>query len=125
MDRDYQTLAGLEQQQNLPAGTAVQAYGLRTALAQESTRIAKDPALNADQKRAALQALGQSTRTQLVAALGPVASETYLRTANTWLSMVERGNAVTFVSTTLGTVTRQQPIPGPRAAVGSAAPARP
>jgi hypothetical protein len=126
MDRDYQTLAGLEQQQNLPAGTAVQAYDLRTALAQESTRIAKDPALNGDQKRAALQALGQSTRTQLVAALGPVASETYLRTANTWLNMVEHGNAVTFLSTTLGTVTRLQPISfGPRDAVGRAAPARP
>jgi hypothetical protein len=116
----------LEQQQNLPAGTAVQAYDLRTALAQESTRIAKDPALNGDQKRAALQALGQSTRTQLVAALGPVASETYLRTANTWLNMVEHGNAVTFLSTTLGTVTRLQPISfGPRDAVGRAAPARP
>ena len=113
-DRDYQNLVALEQEQHLAAGTAMQAYNLRQALAQESTRIAKDPALDYDQKRAALQTLAQSTRSQLVATLGPVASQTFLRNANIWLTMVENGSPVTFISAAgIGTFPSRQILARP------------
>jgi hypothetical protein len=95
-DRDYQQLAQLEERDNLPPGTALQAYNLRDNLSQESNRIFSDPTLDTDQKRAALQSLAQNTRSQLTATLGPTASDAYIKTANSWLNSVERGGAVTF-----------------------------
>lgn len=116
-DRDYQQLAQLEQSENLPTGTAVQAYNLRDSLSQESNRIFNDATLNVDQKRAALQSLAQSTRTQLLATLGPTAGDAYIRTANSWLGSVERGGAVTFSATT--TQFRSLPPARPPAVTGA------
>jgi hypothetical protein len=107
-DRDYQQLTQLEQRQNLPAGTAAQAYDLRNALSQESNRIMDDASLDNDQKRAALQSLAQNTRAQLVTTLGPTASDAYLKTAP-WLTTVEHGAAVTF----MGGGTRIRGLPNP------------
>lgn len=106
-DRDYQQLAQLEQRQNLPPGTAAQAYDLRNALSQESNRIFNDNSLGYDQKIAALQTLAQNTRTQLASTLGS-AGDAYLKSAS-WLSAVERGSAVTFS----GTSTSIRSLPNP------------
>jgi len=73
----------------------VRVFGLRDGVAQDSNRIYGDPALTLDQKRAALQALALQTRTQILAALGPTAGPAYVQTAR-WLTLVERGSAVTF-----------------------------
>ncbi len=117
-DRDFQQLNRLAEQQNLPAQVAIDAYNLRDGLSQESNRIFNDASLDYDQKRAALQSLAQNTRTQLVATLGPAASATYLRTADRWLTSVERGGAITFTSTG-GTSIRGLPNPNaPRPVAG-------
>ena len=70
---------------------------LRDDVARESNRIFDDAALTPDQKRAALQTLAQTTRTQITAALGPVSGPAYLKLVdNSWLAAVERGSAVSF-----------------------------
>jgi hypothetical protein len=95
-DREYQAISRIAQQANLPATAAVQAYDLRAQASKESNRIFSDTALSTDQKRAALQTLAQTTRTQLGVTLGADAGGTYLKVAEGWLSRIERGSAVTF-----------------------------
>lgn len=88
---DYQLLKRTVEQEKLPASTTQQVHDLRSALEREANRIADDPALNPDQKRAALQQLAQNTRQQITSALGPTASAAYLRSAGSVLDNVERG----------------------------------
>jgi hypothetical protein len=109
-DREFQQLNRLAEQANLPAQAAVQAYNLRDQLSQESNRIFNDTTLSYDQKLSSLQSLAQNTRAQLIATLGPVAGETYVKSAN-WLANVERGAAVTFS----GTSTSIRGLPNPNA----------
>jgi hypothetical protein len=112
-DREYQQLSRLAEQQKLQPGVAQQAYQLRDNLERESNAIFDNAALSADQKRAALATLAQSTRSQLLLTLGPVAGPNYVQTAERWLGNVERGAAVsfknsvpmTFTSDTGGTIT--------------------
>ena len=106
-DREYQAISRLAQQANLPATAAVQAYNLRDNASKESNRIFADAALSTDQKRAALATLAQTTRTQLTATLGADAGSTYVKLANTWLSRIEQGAAVTFTEN--GSTTRNLP----------------
>ncbi len=98
MNRDFQQLTRLTQRDNLPPETAVQAYNIRDQVAQASNRIYDDPALSADQKRAALQTLAQDTRAQLLSRLGPTSGPAYVKIADNWLNNVERGSAVTFTT---------------------------
>lgn len=96
-DSSFQQLARLAQRENLPPDTAVRAFNVRDSVAQESGRIADDPALSVDQKRAALQSLAERTRNELLGMLGPAAGPTYVKLIDgRWLSMVQRGNAVSF-----------------------------
>ena len=94
-DREFQTLSQLAQQAQLPPTAAIQVYDLRTGVSAESNRIFADTNMNNDQKRAALQSLGQNMRNQVTATLGEAAARTYLQSA-TWLARVEQGAAVTF-----------------------------
>jgi hypothetical protein len=95
-NRDFQQLTRLAQQENLPPATAIQAFNLRDVVAQESNRILDDTSLDADQKRAALQALAQATRSQTLTLLGPSVGPAYVKIQDSWLTNVERGSAVTF-----------------------------
>lgn len=95
-DSDYQTLVELTAKSNLPGEVSAQAFALRETLASESNRIYDDPGLTTEQKHAALQSLGQDTRAQLVAKLGPTAGASFLRKADFWLTGVEAGGAVSF-----------------------------
>jgi len=97
-NREFQQLSRLAERANLPAETAVQAFGARDSVAQESNRIFNDAALSYDDKKAALQSLAQNTRAQLLATLGPTAGAAYVKIADSWLTNVERGNAVTFAA---------------------------
>ena len=101
---EFQQLSRLAQRDNVPAATAIQAYNLRDNVAAQSTRIADDGALDADQKRAELRTLAQNTRDQILATLGPTVGPAYVKVADQWLKMVENGNAVTF-STNNATMT--------------------
>ena len=93
---DFQQLSRLAQRAALPSDTAVQAFNLRDAVAQDSNRIFDDASLNGSQKRTALQTLAQNTRAQLTAMLGPVVGPAYVKVADQWLTTVERGAAVSF-----------------------------
>jgi hypothetical protein len=96
-DTTYQQLLRLTQRENLPADAAVRAYNIKDNVARESGRIADDASLSADQKRAALQSLAESTRNELLGLLGPNAGPTYVKLLDSrWLNMVQRGYAVSF-----------------------------
>ncbi len=116
-DREYQSITRLADQAGLPATAAIQAYDQRTAAVKESNRVFDDPALNVDQKRAALQALAQTTRAQLTATLGADAGASYLKLADRWLTSIEKGAAVSF-SDGGGTRTRNLPRTAPATRTG-------
>ncbi|MCX6953225.1 MAG: hypothetical protein NTV51_13820 [Verrucomicrobia bacterium] len=92
---DYQDLYRLAQRENLPSDAAARAFDLRNATAAEARRIAADKALGDDERRAAVQALAQTAKVGLIAALGPKAGDTYLKSAD-WLRHIEGGGTVSF-----------------------------
>lgn len=98
-DVEYRQLQQLGQRAQLSVATVQQAYELRTKVESDSNRILNDTVMTPDEKRAALKTLAQNTRLQITGLLGPLAAESYLKTAETWLSRVEQGSAVTFNST--------------------------
>lgn len=98
-DRDYQQLKLITEREGLDSGTAAQAYALRSQVSAESNRILGDTALSDDGKRAALQALAQSTRSQFEATLGATGGPAYLNVADRWLTALGNGQAVTFTET--------------------------
>lgn len=100
-DRNYQQLLRLAERENIPKETALRAYNVRDNVAVESHRIADDGTLTLEQKRFALQALADRTRNELLGILGPAAGPTYVKVVDQqWLSMVQRGNAVSFTGNT-------------------------
>jgi hypothetical protein len=119
-DREFQQLNRMAQQASLPDNTALQVYDLRNSTLKESSRIFDDASLTADQKRNALQALGQNARTQITSTLGPDVSAQYLQVANRWLTGLERG-ASPIVNESGGINIRslpiRRPIPNPAAGV--------
>lgn len=121
-DREFQQLARLTQQSNLSNETALQAYNLRSNASQESNRIAGDPGLSPDQKRAALQTLAQNTRAQISQTLGPEVSTGYLKVADRWLAAFDRGMAVTFSETGLPRMRPVGPLNRPQQPNAPAAP---
>jgi hypothetical protein len=92
---EFQQLARLTQRENIPLATAVSAFELRTSTSEESQRIGSDPSLSNEQKLAAMQALAQKTRTQLLSSLGPSVGPGYTQSA-AWLQAIEKGTIVTF-----------------------------
>jgi hypothetical protein len=102
-NRDFIQLNRLVQNDNLPPATAVQAFNLRDAVAQQSNQILDDSSLGYDDKKVALQTLAQNTRAQLLATLGPASGPAYVKIADGWLTNVERGAAVTFTNSSSST----------------------
>lgn len=92
---EYQLLHRLRQKDNIPKETITRAFSIRVGIAEESVRIADDTSLSTEQKRAALTALAQKGRTQILSTLGPGAGEAYAQSAR-WLSTIERGSGVVF-----------------------------
>ena len=105
-DYEFQSLAQLALRENLPLDAAVRAYDLRTSTSEESGRIFDDKNLTTDQQRAAMQALAQNTRAQLIGTLGPNAGAAYASSA-TWLLAIEKGTSVRFEPT----ITYFRPLP--------------
>jgi hypothetical protein len=110
-DREFQQLNRMALQASLPDTAALQAYNVRETTLKESNRIYDDAALSPEQKRASLQALGQSVRAEITATLGPDVGTRYLQVANRWLTALDRGAAVTFTDNTLST--RNLPVRPP------------
>jgi hypothetical protein len=95
-NREYQTLIAATERLSLPSEIARQVFDLRTTVSSESVRIVDSPDLGAEQKKQALAALAQTTRSQIRARLGAAAAESYMKNHTDWLTKVETGNAVTF-----------------------------
>ncbi len=93
-DNDYKALTQIAAAAGLPSDTALQAYKVRSDTLAESNRIYDDASLTTEQKRAALSALADTARVQLAATLGPVATPTYMETAQSWISILQNGGAV-------------------------------
>lgn len=120
-DREFQQLNRVAQQASLTESAAVQAFNVRDSVSKEATRVFSDPALNQEQKRAALKSLAESARTQINAALGPEVGASYIKIADRWLSGLERGAVITY-NETGGSRTRTLPPAGGRGASPSPAP---
>ena len=94
-DNDFTTARAAAERLGLPAETPARLLALRGPAALESQRIAKDPSLNSDQKKAALAALAATTRRQVAELLGAVGAETYFRNgAMSWLENIGEGWAI-------------------------------
>ena len=113
---EFQQLNRIAQRENIPTETAVRVFNLRDGTVQEANRIFNDTAQSSDQKRAALLALAQTVKGQIVTSLGTTAGNDYVKTAN-WLSVIERGGTLTFGPDGSPTSTRfvspVQPTPTP------------
>jgi hypothetical protein len=110
---EFQQLARVATAQKMPIDAAIHAFDLRNSAAEQSGRIADDNTMTVEQKRAALQTLAQTTKTQLVGTLGETAGTAYVNSAR-WLQAIEHGSAVTFN----GTSTSFRPVRGPAPSPG-------
>lgn len=91
---EFQQLYRLTQREGLPVDAAVRAFDLRNSTAEASMKIYNDRSLTPDQMLTQLQTLAQTTRIQLVGALGATAGALYGKSS--WLTYIERGGAVSF-----------------------------
>lgn len=94
-DREFQELYRISRSENLPYETIARAYDLRDSTAEASMKIYEDRATNSEDKALALKNLAQSTRTQVLAALGPVVGPTYVENSR-WLAAIQQGAAVSI-----------------------------
>lgn len=92
-DREFQGLYRVAQAENLPYETMARAYDLRGPASEASLKINSDRMMSADDKRLALKNLAESTRTQILASLGPVVGPVYVEN-NRWLTSLGRGYPV-------------------------------
>ena len=92
---EYQQLTRLAQRDNLPPDTAARVFDVRDQAAGESKRIFENRSLSMEEKRAALQALAQTTSNQLLVTLGSNAGQQYLKSAP-WLPAIANGAMITF-----------------------------
>jgi len=93
---DYQNLHRLAQGENIPAANLTRVYEARLAAAENSARIANDPALTPAQRLAAQQALADTARTTILSNLGPRVGPAYAQTAN-WLAHLAQGGSVSIL----------------------------
>lgn len=91
---EFQQLYRIGQRENVPYDTLARAFDSRLTAAEASQKIYNDRSLSTDDRRAALQQLAQTTRTQILSTLGPNAGPAYLET-NRWLTHIEQGGSIT------------------------------
>jgi hypothetical protein len=115
---EFQQLSRIANRADVPPASVARAFDLRGAFADQSNRIFDDDSQTADQKRAALQALAQKIRAQLIDSLGPTVGTEYARLAG-WIAQIERGNAVTLGADAKITSTRSLSPANPRPATSA------
>ncbi len=109
-DNDWRQLEAATNRLDLPADTPSRLYALRGTTASTVQQIADNPSLGADQKKAALAALANSTRDQIRASLGNEGAEAYFKNNGMgWLKELEKGNTITFRKDSAGYDTKALP----------------
>lgn len=107
---DYQQVARIAQQENLPSDTANRIIALRNATSEQSAQIAQDATLSYEDKLTALKTLSANARLQIVALVPGTAGQSYAQHAG-WLTLLDHGTAVAIV--------RQPPLVGATAMGGT------
>ena len=92
-DFEFNNLRQLVLRLELPAETAVEVYALRDRLERESALLAGPGG-----DLVAMKNLASEVRKSIEEKLGPVGSAAYLTRAESWLGVVERGQAIEFTS---------------------------
>ena len=115
-DREYQQLSTMTKQAGVPDAAAIAVVDMRESVLNESNRIYDDASLSAEQKRAAIQGLAQTARSQALSTLGAEVGPKYLQVAERWLRGLEQGSAVKLTNTINGSGMSSRAIPPPRPA---------
>ncbi|MBC8010469.1 MAG: hypothetical protein H7067_10275, partial [Burkholderiales bacterium] len=125
-DQDYTQARAATERLGLPADTADRVLALRDPAAAESRRLATDPALSLAEKKTALARLADTTRAEVVRALGPEAAKAYFeRGAMRWLDTLENGRSITLNPDRPGDYDTVDPEDGNTPGVGHLAPTPP
>lgn len=120
-DSEYKGLSRLAGRDGVSAETTTRTFDLRDQTLQQATAIVADSSLDNAQKSAALQALGQTARSQIMGLLGPTTGAAYAQLANFWLDGLAAGSAVTVQN---GRISVGR-LPAPPAASAAPSPAPP
>jgi hypothetical protein len=91
-DLRFTDLLALAQRCQIPMTTMEFLYQQRVNAEQQSALVRSNPSLSAEDRQAMLLAIQSETRQQLLAGLGPIAGEAYLRHHGNWLEVVNKGN---------------------------------
>lgn len=111
-DNDWRQLEAATRRLELAPDTPSKLFALRDTASTDIQRIADNPALDTDAKKAALAALASRTRDQVRSALGAEGAEAYFKNNGMgWLKELEKGNTVTFRTDAPGWNTRALPKP--------------
>jgi hypothetical protein len=95
-DYDYKAVTKLAARLQLPPDTADRVYDLRGQLAESCAQIDQNPALNRDQKRAALARAADEIRNHAKTILGDEAGQAWLNSHGTWwIGAVAKGGILT------------------------------
>jgi hypothetical protein len=109
-DNDWRQLEAATRRLNLPPDTPARLYALRDTAATSVQQIAENPALNTEQKKAALASLATRTRDDIRASLGNEGADAYFKNNGMgWLKELERGNTITFNKDSSGWNTKALP----------------
>lgn len=91
---EYRSLEAAAKRFNLPQTAVDQVYSAREQTVSAAQRIANDANLNPEQRKQALAALADQTRTQVRTTLGPDVADTYLKNNMRWLDSLQRGQPI-------------------------------
>ncbi len=112
-DHGFQQVRAAALRFGLPEDTPRKVYALRQEIPSDANRIADDPNLTDEQKRAGLTALADTARDQIRAQLGAEAAEIILKNSSfRWIGELEKGNITTYDEHG-GQHTRRLPKPAP------------
>lgn len=94
---DYQQLRKATTRFGLPADTPAKVYALRDEVPAAALRIADDPALSAEEKKAAVAKLAQGARERVQGMLGAEVTQALLEQNNLqWIQQMEKGTIISF-----------------------------
>ncbi len=119
-DHEYQQLQNATKRFALPADTPARVFDLRDEVPQSALKIAENPNLSAEEKKAEVTRLAAQAREQVASLLGPDVAKVYLdqNSGMQWLRQLEQGTIITFTEDggqTHRSLSSFQPKPAPKA----------
>jgi hypothetical protein len=94
---DYQQLRKATTRFGLPADTPAKVYALRDEVPAAALRIADDPALSVEEKKAEVAKLAANARERVQGLLGAEVTQAFFEQNNLqWLQQLEKGSIITF-----------------------------